>query len=106
LHRIGTGVLGKLLQLVPQLRQFLAIGLEKDLLTGNQITAHGGFEPADQLQRFVGLRNTPHRLINPVADAQEVVDDATEEKRAKKPKAKRYRHIAVKNASELVLFDE
>ena len=52
------------------------------------------------------MRHAPDRLIDPFADAQQVVDDGAEKECTEEPETKGYRDVAIENTPELILFDE
>jgi len=93
-------------QLFLEQRQFALVGLEERRLAGDQVAAHRGFDVVEHLLRLVGVGHALHRTLDPMADAQQVIDDGAEEKRAKKTETQRNGHVAVEDALEVALIDE
>ncbi|EXF42601.1 hypothetical protein BAY1663_04992 [Pseudomonas sp. BAY1663] len=106
LQRIVPRVILEPLQFATDRRQPLVIGLEEGILAGDQIAAHAGFQFGHQPQRLMGMGHAPHRTVDRVADAEQVIDDGAEEERTEKTEAQRHGDIAIEDAPEIVLVDE
>ncbi len=85
LQRVVARVFFELVQLLLHALQTLTVGVEKNLLAGDQVAAHTGFQIGDQPQCLVGMVDALDRLINPMTDTQQVIDDSAEEKGAEEP---------------------
>ncbi len=104
------GVLGRVvahqLKLLFEQRQFTLVGLEKARLAGDQVAAHRRLDVVEHLLRLVGIGHALNRTLDPLAHAQQVIDDGAEEEGAEKAETQWYGHIAVENPPEIALIDE
>ncbi len=106
LQRVVAGVALERVQLLLDLLKALAVRIEERLFAGDQVPTQAGFQIGDQAQRFMGVGHPLDRLIDPVADAQQVIDDGTEEEGAEEAEAQGHGHVAIEDAPEIVLIDE
>ena len=68
LLRVIADQLLQTVQLRNDLRPGHFIRVQKMLITGDQVTAHAGFQVNRQLHRFIGVADHPVRMLEPLND--------------------------------------
>ncbi|MNF34223.1 hypothetical protein D3C84_150590 [compost metagenome] len=86
-----------------RLRRF--IGVKEVRVTGQQITAHAGFQVNRQLHRFVGVIDHPVGMLDPLHDRHQVGDQGDKEHHAEDTQPQRQTDVTTQEFAKALLIN-